>query len=188
MKILLLDNNDEIRKNFIRRFVMSWDEFQVELKDFIDEMKKRNEIVDIDFYNRSYMWDKISSNYSRVSFREALQVLASIDNNVMFMSENENVPCYAELFIDGQNIRNFVAQSNAKELAKLIEKEWFEGYILAEQGMYNPNPILPEDLYVFDNSMSWFAVFTHETTDWESELDDPMKSAESRYCILYKKD
>ena len=74
-------------------------------------------------------------------------------------------------------------KSNAKELAKLIEKEWFETYILGEQGMYNPNPILPEDLYVFDSSMSWFAVFTHETTDWETE--DSMKEAESRYCIIY---
>ncbi len=188
MEILLLVNNEEIRKSFIENFVMSWHEFQVELKDFIDGMRKRNEAVDIDFYNKSYMWDKISSKYSRVSFREALDFLSTVDEPVLFMSEDENVPCYAELFIDGQNIRNFVAQSNANDLAKLIEKEWFEGYILAEQGMYNPNPILPEDLYVFDNSMSWFAVFTHETTDWESELDDPMKSAESRYCILYKKD
>ena len=49
--------------------------------------------------------------------------------------------------------------------------------------MYNPNPILPEDLYVFDSSMSWFVVFTHETNDWETE--DLMKEAESRYCIIY---
>ena len=34
------------------------------------------------------------------------------------MSEDENVPCYAELFVDGQNIKNFVAQSNANDLAK----------------------------------------------------------------------
>lgn len=187
MKITLLENNEEIRRNFIDRFVMSWDEFRVELKDFIDNMRKRNEVVDIDFYNKSYMWDKISSKYSRVSFHEALKYLSSINNDVIFISEDENVPCCAELFIDGLNIRNFIAQSNAKDLAKLIEKEWFEGYTLAEKGMYNPNPILPEDLYVFDKSMSWFAIFTHETTDWESELDDPMKSAESRYCILFKK-
>ncbi len=183
MEILLLDNNNEIRKNFIEHFVMSWDEFLVELKDFIDSMRKRNEAVDIDFYNKSYMWDKISSKYSRVSFREALKFLSSIDNDVMFMSEDENVPCSAELFINGQKIRNFVAQVGAKDLSKLIEKEWFETYILAEQGMYNPKPILPEDLYVFDNSMTWFVVFTHETTDWETE--DSMKEAESRYCIIY---
>ena len=185
MKITLLENNDEIRRKFIDRFIMSWDEFQVELKDFIDNMRKRNEVVDIDSYNKSYMWDKISSNYSRVSFREALKYLSSINNDVIFISEDENVPCYAELFIDGNKIRSFAAKANSKELTELIEKEWFETYILWEQGMYNPNPILPEDLYVFDKSMSWFVVFTHETTDWENE--DSMKEAESRFCIMYSK-
>ena len=67
MKITLLENNEEIRRKFVDRFVMSWDEFQVELKAFIDEMSKKNQVVDIEFYNRSYLWDKISSKYSRVS-------------------------------------------------------------------------------------------------------------------------
>ena len=35
--------------------------------------------------------------------------------------------------------------------------------------MYNPDFILPENLYVFDNSMDWVIVFTHETQDWETE-------------------
>lgn len=185
MKITLLENNEKIRRTFIDRFVMSWKEFQVEHKEFIDKMLEKNQIVDIEFYNRSYLWDKISSKYSRVSFREALDFLSNIDGDAIFMSEDEKVPCSAELFIDGNKIRSFAAKSNAKELAKLIEKEWFETYILEEQGRYNPNPILPEDLYVFDSSMSWFVVFTHETTDWETE--DSMKEAESRYCILYFK-
>jgi hypothetical protein len=34
--------------------------------------------------------------------------------------------------------------------------------------------------------MTWFIAFTHETTDWDSELTDPMKAAESRYCICTK--
>ena len=50
--------------------------------------------------------------------------------------------------------------------------------------MYDPDAMLPEDLYVFDLSMEWCVVFTHETTDWESELDNPMKATESRYCII----
>ena len=185
MKITLLENNEEIRRTFIDRFVMSWDEFQVEHKEFIDKMLEKNQVVDIEFYNRSYLWDRISSKYPPTSFREALDFLSNIDGDVIFMSEDEKVPCSAGLFIDGNKIRSFAAKSNAKELAKLIEKEWFETYILEEQGRYNPNPILPEDLYVFDSSMSWLVVFTHETTDWETE--DSMKEAESRYCIVYFK-
>ena len=64
--------------------------------------------------------------------------------------------------------------------------EWFEDYRLAMEDRYNPHHVLPDELYVFDNTMTWCVVFTHETTDWESESDDPMKAAESRYCILCK--
>ncbi len=183
MKIELLKNAQGIRKSFIERFVMSWDEFQIELEDFVEEMSKRNEKVDIEFYNKSYLWDRISSIYPRVSFREALSLLSSIDSDVLFMSEDEKHEYCGELLFEEEKIKNFVAKANAKELEKLIEQEWFETYILAEQGMYAPNPILPEDLYVFNESMSWFVVFTHETTDWET--DDPIKEAESRYCIVF---
>ena len=183
MKIELLKNAQEIRKTFIKRFVMSWGEFQNELKDFIKEMSKRNEIIDIEFYNKSYLWDKISSMYTRVSFREALSFLSSINSDVFFMSENETHEHSGGLLFEDKEIKGFVAKASAKELVELIEHEWFEVYVLAEQGMYNPNPVLPEDLYVFDESLSWFVVCTHETTDWET--DDLMKEAESRYCILF---
>ena len=79
-----------------------------------------------------------------------------------------------------------IAEADAHSLAEKIEQEWFDSYRLAMQNMYDPDAILPEDLYVFDTSMKWCVVFTHETTDWESELDDPMKAAESRICIICK--
>jgi len=183
MKILLLENHEEIRSRFTDHFIMSWDKFQIELKVFIDEMTKKNIVVDMDFYNRSYLWDKISSKYPRVSFKEACNFLSGIDSNIIFMSEDENVPCSAELCWQGDTIRSFVAQANGKDLAQLIEKEWFETYTLMEQGLYHPDPILPEDLYVFDSSLSWFIVFTHETTDHETE--DFIQEAKSRYCIMY---
>ena len=50
--------------------------------------------------------------------------------------------------------------------------------------MYNPDAILSDDLYVFDCSMKRCVVFTHETTHWESEVDNPMKDAQSRLCIV----
>ena len=100
------------------------------------------------------------------------------------MSEDEKTHHYSFLRYNGIEYKNFVAKADANELAELIEKEWFESYILAEQNMYNPEEILPADLYVFDSTMSWFIVFTHETTDWESEIEKPMKAAASRYCII----
>ncbi len=78
----------------------------------------------------------------------------------------------------------FAAAAEAGELADRIEGEWYEDYRLFAQGCYAAEHILPEDLYVFNEAMTWLVIFTHETTDWESEWTDPMKAAESRYCIL----
>ena len=185
MEILLLNNTDEIRKSFIEHFVCSWDEFQVGHKRFIDECAKNKYIIDINWYNKAYLWDKLNFDVSVSSFASALDALKRHNDRVLIMSEDENHPYPGELFINNKKITNFVARVNAEELTKLIEDEWYKVYRLAEQNMYNPKPILPEDLYVFDESMDWLIVFTHETMDWESEVDDPIKSAQTRYCIVY---
>ena len=85
-----------------------------------------------------------------------------------------------------RRIIDFIAETDARFLADKIEQEWYDSYRLEMMGMYDPEAILPDDLYVFDSSMSWCVVFTHETTDWESELENPMKAAESRVCIICK--
>lgn len=181
MKIKLLDNTKDIRDAFINRFVMSWEEFQVELKDWIATMEKKNYPIDIAFYERSYLWDKMHSDFPRVSMDEALAFLREQSGPVLFMSENSAVPCYR-----GKMPVDFIAEADAHELAVRIEQEWYDSYRLAEQNMYDPDAFLPVDLYIFDLTMTWCVVFTHETTDWESELDNPMKAAESRYCIICK--
>ena len=73
---------------------------------------------------------------------------------------------------------------NAKELADLIEYEWYEPVRLDALGMYLAHPVLPADLYVFDASMEHLLVFTHETDYWELEDEQPMKCAESRFCMM----
>ena len=80
----------------------------------------------------------------------------------------------------GKKTVDFIAETDAHALAAKIEQEWYDSYRLAEQDMYDA--ILPDDLYVFDYSMQWCVVFTHETTNWES--DSLMKVAESRYFII----
>lgn len=50
--------------------------------------------------------------------------------------------------------------------------------------MYTPDAYFPSEVYVFDTSLTWCVAFTHETTDWESEHDNPKKAAESRVCII----
>lgn len=41
MKFRELDNIDDISKRFVERFIMSWEEFQIKHKEFIDNMAKK---------------------------------------------------------------------------------------------------------------------------------------------------
>ena len=178
MYIKLLDNAKDIRKAFIDRFVMSWEEFQIQHKDWIIEMSKTNFPITADWYEKSFMWEKMVSRFPTVSFNEALAFLKEHSGCVFFITENGN-SAYCQLV-------DFIAEADAHTLAARIEQEWYDDYRLETQNMYNPNAYFPSEVYVFDATMNWFVAFTHETTDWESELDDPIKAAESRVCIICK--
>lgn len=181
MNIKLLDNPKELSEAFFNHFVMSWDEFQVKQKNWIAEMAKKNYPINIAWYEQSYMWDRMSPDFPRVSMEEALVFLRTHSGPVFFMTEKGE-----DTYYRGRKLVDYIAEADADTLAERIEREWYDSYRLAEQNMYDPDAILPDDLYVFDSTMKWCVVFTHETTDWESELNDPMKAAESRYCILCK--
>ena len=179
MDYKLLNNAKAIGEAFVARFVMTWEEFQVEQKDFIAEMEKKNHLVDFTFYEQSLFWDRMPRNFPCVSMAEALKFLRKHRGPVFFMGEKGEDGSWS-----GKRVVDFIAEADAHALAEKIEQEWYDSYRLAMQNMYDPDAILPDDLYVFDASMEWCVVFTHETTDWESELDDPMKAAESRVCII----
>ncbi len=186
MEIQLIENALEIRDKFINNFVLSWDEFQIKQKDWIAEMAKNKYAIDINWYKQAYLWDKLNFDFPVASFSDALSALKAHAGKVLIMSEDETLCCPSELFYNNEKIKNFVGKVYAEELAALIEDEWYDSYKLAAQNMYNPDAVLPEDLYVFDESMTWLVVFTHETTDWEFDENNPMKQAETRYCIIYK--
>ena len=179
MKFTTIDNIDVISEKFIKRFIMSWEEFQIKQKDFIDNMAKNNHLVDFAFYEQSYFWDRIDPKFPRVSMEEALDFVRKQAGPVLYMGEKGE-----ESYHQGKKVFYFISEADSCELAETIEQEWYDSYRLAEQNMYNPDALLPEDLYVFDSSLEWCVVFTHETTDWESEIDNMMKAAESRYCII----
>ena len=175
MKIEFLDNAQEIREQFHKHFVLSWDEFLKNKRKECGFLRWHLYKFDASVLPHIYLWERVLSNIEP-SFQEAIATLKSIDGCVIFMSDDETHSYPGELFINNQKIKNFVARADAKELAELIEKEWFHPYELAEEDMCNPPPILPQDLYVFDKSMNWFIIFTHE-----AENED----LKSRYCILH---
>ena len=146
MDIKLLDNADELRKNFVDRFVLSWEKFQIKNSDFIDTCS-----LDVNWYNEAYLWDKLNFDFSDATFYEALSALKAHTGNVLIMSEGEMHDKPGELFCNNERITNFVARVNGEELAKLIEEEWFKSYELFVQDMYDQ---AEEDLLICRRHLS----------------------------------
>ncbi|MBP0990235.1 MAG: hypothetical protein J5874_03550 [Oscillospiraceae bacterium] len=181
MEIEYLDEITEIGDAFIKRFVLSWESFQIKHKDWIEEMSKQDYPIDKQWYDQAYMWDKMDSTYPGASMKEALDYLREHPGIVYFMTEKGEGQ-----YFQGTKTIDFIAKTDAYQLAERIEYEWNESYRVVSQNMYLPDA-LPDDLYVFDSTMKWCVVFTHETTDWEAEkADDGMKVVQSRYCIICK--
>ena len=182
MEIEYLDEITEIGDAFIKRFVLPWESFKIKQKDWIEKMSMRNYPIDRQWYDQAYLWDRMDPSYPGASMQEALTFLREHPGTVFFMTEKGEGE-----FFQGTKTIDFIAKTDACQLADRIEFEWYESYRLAEQYRYIPDA-LPEDLYVFDSSMRWCVVFTHETTDWEAEkTDDWMKAAQSRYGIIDRK-
>ena len=176
MKIEYLEEFENIKEEFLSRFVLSWEDFQIRSKDWIEKMGDRGWPVDRRWYDQAFLWDKMDPRYAFTSFQEALTFLREKSGTVLLMTEKMDEAARK------REVR-YVARADAVELSNRIEEEWYEMYRLLEEDMYNPD-VLPCDIYVFDQTMNWCVVFTHETSDVESELDDPMKAAESRCCII----
>ena len=178
-KITLVENGKEIRQAFIGKFTMTWDEFKVRQKEWIDVLAAKNHTVT---YEERYLWELM--DHRAISFAKALGFLRTMQGNVYVMSERESHPGRNEFEIDGVEYKGCVAKAKAAELADLIEYEWYEPYRLDALGMYLTHLVLPADLYVFDESMEHLLVFTHETDYWELEDEQPMKCAASRFCMM----
>jgi hypothetical protein len=187
MDIRILENPNFIRKNFEENFVMTWEIFQVKQREWIAEMAEVHYPIDANWYNQSFMWDRMDPKYPRVFFREALLTLCKHKGNVFIMSEGESHRYPGELRYHNKSVINFVAQVDVNQLASLVEEEWRASFGLDKQVETNYSPVLPEDLYVFDESMTWFVAFTHEVCDLNAQFSDKVKAADSRLCILGKK-
>ena len=182
MEIDLLRNAEVIRSSFKLRFVATWEEFQISHRDWVDSLAVNGDTYAKNWYDNSLLWEKLNFPVVVATFDEALSYLSTKQGRVMFMAEGSEHPYPGELQLFGQKFVDFVAIAEAEELAQLIRQEWAETNLLYQMDMYYPNPILPDDIYVFDKTMDWLLVFTHETTDCEI-----MSQAENRCCIIHKK-
>jgi hypothetical protein len=178
MDVRFLEAADEIRERFIKQFILSWEEFQRQHRPLIAKRAKTRYPIDLQWYQDSYLWDKADPIFQSISFADALTFLQQQSGKVLFMSEQGKYTT--------KQIRDSVGEADARELAAEIKKEWLDSYTLSP-GWYDPDAFLTDDLYVFDLSMQWCVIFTHETTLDDPDPEDIMQEAESRLCLIYKK-
>lgn len=179
-EITIIQDAAEVRQAFTNKFTLSWDEFCLSNREWIENAAKSGYTVD---YEGLYLWELM--NERAISFADALSFLRSLNGDVYLMSESEKKPNAHGFTLDGVEYKGIVARADARALADLIEYEWNEGWRLMDTGYYLADTVLPEDLYVFDEAMEHLLVFTHESDFWELELTDPMRCAASRYCMMH---
>ena len=120
MKFRELDNINDISNRFVERFIMSWEEFQIKHKEFIDNMAKKNYSVDFNFYEQSYFWDRIDPEFPRVSMEEALEFLRKHTGQVLYMGEKGE-----EAYHQGKKVFCFISEESscisAKNVVNLVK-------------------------------------------------------------------
>lgn len=182
MKIELFVLPSVMRKDFTDAFVLSREELFGSYPDLEDSLTCAG-VDPVDWYNGTYLWDKMSPDLPEVDFAAALSLLREREGTVLFMSESESSHKSCALIHRGRQVCDFVAMADPKELADRIEYEWFESARLFwEENRWMADAILPDDLYVFDTTLDWVIVFTHES---DPDLDGTRKGAESRLCLTF---
>ena len=178
LNVTLLENHEEIRKNFNAKFVYTQAEFELHHKDWIERNAAQGHPLS---YDRLLLWDKMPP-YQAISFDRALEFLKSMNGDVYAMSEPTRE--YGRSFtIEGECRFGEVIQVNPMDLAERIEYEWYEERRLGVLDQYLEDAMLPVDLYVFDPTMEHLLVFTHENDFWDLESTQPMVAAKSRFCM-----
>lgn len=182
MKLELFVLPSVMRKDFMDAFVLSKEDL-LTVHPALGEELEAHGLDFHEWYDESYLWDKMSPDLPEVDFAAALSFLREREGTVLFMSESESSHKPCALIHRGRPICDFVAMADPKELADRIEYEWFESARLFwKENCCMADAILPDDLYVFDTTLDWVIVFTHES---DPELDGTRKGAESRLCLIF---
>lgn len=114
MEIEYLADEKAVRESYKEHFVLSWEDFRELHKDWIEQNPRINK----QWYEHSFMWEKITLNHVDVSMTEALSFLSEHTGSVLFMCEDDERGCFQEA-----DRKGFVAKADAKQLATRIEYE-----------------------------------------------------------------
>ena len=130
-----------------------------------------------DEYVRGFLWDcrrpAANGKFFEYTQEQAAEFLRS-RGNVYFMWDLWRT---GTVFAD--EYPGAVIEANGDDVGRLAVCEWNAELEAEKHDCYIEHPQLPSDIYVFDDSFSWYVIFTHETDEYENP-DSPV-----RYCIVY---
>ena len=172
MKIDLFVLPSVMRRDFMDAFVLSKEDFELLHPACREELETMGGDFD-EWFEEAYLWEKMSPDLPVVDFDTALSLLRSRRGTVLFMSESESSHKPCGMIRYGREVCDFVAMADAGELADRIELEWNGS--LRRTGEAPHELTLPEDLYVYDTTLDWVIVFTHEN----------VTAPETRVCRVF---
>lgn len=179
----------QVRERFESTFIETPEEYMASALKWREEYFSNNpnaHVYPIPNYDKGVYWSKIKC-CEEISFTDALSFLSKTDNDVYFMSDPELEGYFGMHLLNwDSNSIGFVAVHNApKEFAEFIYDEWKRSYTVDyenEEEWFDP--LLPDDLYVFDESFSWMLVFTHHNVD--DFAPDRVENSYNRLCFLLR--
>ena len=175
MKLELFVLPEVMRRDFVDAFVMDKADFAVAHPDWVRLMDEQFPTGFDGWYEKAFLWEKMSPDITAVDFDRALTLLRGLEGKVLFLSESETSDHDGGLVLHGRKVYDFGAIADPRELADRLEYEWNNEGRLYFEGKLT----LPWDVYVFDTTLEWVIVFTHE---WYADADG---GAEARICKVF---
>lgn len=178
----------QVRQAFENAFIETPEEYMTDCIKWREEYFSANpnaHVYPLPKFDEVIYWSKIKC-YKEIDFAEAISFLSSISNPVYFMSDLA-LEGYVGMHLlnDPRASIGFVAvHDDPKSFAEHIYDEWKRSYTYDyenEEEWFEP--LLPEDLYVFDDSFSWMLVFTHHNVD--DFIPEP-PSGDNRSCFIVR--
>ena len=168
-----------LRKAFIQQFVdTTSDHYQKHIATLVQYADG--------FYYDGYLWDCLQDNKEwkkECRMEEAAAFLRNKESVfVMWDLLSRERRCSHKL-CSLKYPTNTIINVRGDYFAQIVAEEWNKEQAAWEADCMCQGLWLPEDIYCFDESMSWYAIFTHEGRDsWTNpELDD---NAYIRVCFL----
>lgn len=177
--ILPPEKAQHLRQSFIRQFVdTTGSHYQKHIATLIPYSDG--------LYYDGYLWECLldNDNYQKMCSMETAAAFLNDKTTVFAMWDlfsNERVRDYKRFSLDYP--KNTVISAQGDFLGHQITEEWNTELDAWQNGYQLYDLWLPADLYCFDESMSWYTIFTHEGWDQltNPELDE---DAYIRICFL----